>query len=92
MQHAISHIEELKKQLLNLGYFSYQINNIISGNDKAINLTTLSSEQLSDVIEALTNQINFAKDCKNTFICKNYSNSEGERQDSINQRPSSSNK
>ena len=73
MDKSISHIEDLKKQLLSLGYFSYQINNIINGNGKAINLTTLSSGQLSDVIEALTNQINFANECKSTFIRKNYS-------------------
>ncbi|MBP2650107.1 MAG: hypothetical protein H6Q74_932 [Firmicutes bacterium] len=68
MHKDIAYIEELKKQLFALGYYRYQIHNIMDGNVKSTRLSKLSSEQLNDVIETLTNHINFAQKCKAIFI------------------------
>ncbi|MBP2650802.1 MAG: hypothetical protein H6Q74_1627 [Firmicutes bacterium] len=58
MRDDIDHIEELKKQLLALGYHTQQINNFISDSEP------------DNIIKVLTKQINFAQKCQSTLFEK----------------------
>jgi hypothetical protein len=61
----IKQIEELKHQLHTLGYYSFQVDNLIRDAVHTSNLERLSTEELSRLQTELENYIEFARKCYN---------------------------
>ena len=62
----IATIEALKKTLRDLGYYQFQVNDLIVGVAGSADLSRLSPAQLDEVIAALEEQVAFAFQCLNT--------------------------
>jgi len=68
MDEKLARIQELKKQLLDLGYHSFQIDSIDRDIHPKGDLAGLSAEQQQELIETLTEYVAFAHKCR----CKSF--------------------
>lgn len=64
MKEQLKRIEELKKQLYSLGYHPFQIDHIVRDIVATTNLSQITYEQSLEVVEALTEYVQFAQKCR----------------------------
>ncbi|HWR45850.1 hypothetical protein [Sporomusa sp.] len=60
----IKEIQDLIKQLNNLGYFPYQVSSIIQETLGTVAINNLTTSQQSELIETLQDYITFAIKCR----------------------------
>lgn len=60
-------IQNLIKQLNDLGYVQYQLNSIIQETVGTLNLNSLTLAQKTELIEALQSYANFAAQCRKSI-------------------------
>lgn len=61
---TLSNIKGLKKQLINIGYNSGEVDYMIYSCSKGHKLSEIDSDQLKQIEEALQNQLELAQKCK----------------------------
>jgi hypothetical protein len=59
-----SKIEGIKQELLGLGYYQFQIDNLVRETVHTIRLEKVSSEELSSLVTALAQHRDFARRCQ----------------------------
>jgi hypothetical protein len=65
VERNFSQIEGLKQQLLDLGYYQFQIDSMIREVVNTTQLEKLSPKELVELTEALLAHIDFAQKCQN---------------------------
>lgn len=66
MEHLLARVDDLTKQLVNLGYVPFQVERIIKDVVGTSRLEEVDSDQISLVIEALEEYVQFAIKCLKT--------------------------
>lgn len=70
MENQIKRIDELKKQLHSLGYHSFQIESIVRDIVATTDLSKITYEQSQEIIEQLTEYVQFAQKCRSGKLRK----------------------
>jgi len=63
-EELLSNIRELRRQLIEIGYNKGEVDYMIFSCSKGCQLSKIDSEQLRQIEEALQNQLELAKKCK----------------------------
>lgn len=64
MNDQLKRVEDLKVQLRSLGYNSFQIDQIVRDTVSPTNLSQITDEQAQEIVDALTEYVQFAQKCR----------------------------